>query len=64
MFAMEDTKIMIKLCDTNFKKPNDVKHLYKSGSQCKEQGESRARNQKQMKHELRELREKVEQITK
>lgn len=32
IFAMEDTKIMIKLCDTNFKKPNDVKHLHKSGS--------------------------------
>lgn len=61
---MKYMKIVIKLCDTNLKKTNEADHLYKSGSEYREQRENRVRYQKQTKHELAELREKVEEKTK
>lgn len=39
ILAMVHMKIVIKECDTNFKKPNEANHLYKSGFQCREQRE-------------------------
>lgn len=62
---MEYMKIVIKLCDINFfKKPNEANHLYKSVSRCREQRGNTVRYQQQIKHELAELREKVEEKTK
>lgn len=44
ILTLEYRKIVIKLSDTNFTKPNEANHLCRSGSQHRQQRENRKGN--------------------